>query len=77
MQELVAAKYSDIQYDNAGGFIITAKDNLRGCYFLNNKMVEPKYMDVNIINSGNFARVKTAGGKFGYISSNGIEFFEE
>ena len=77
LHDLVIPKYSDVQYDNSGGFILTGSGNLKGCYFLNNKTVEAKYAEVNVVNNGNYARVKTQSGKSGFISSDGVEFFED
>ena len=76
-KELVTPKYSDIQYDNAGGFILTSKDNLKGAYFLNHILIGPKYTTINLISTGNYAKVKTQNGKSGYINNAGVEFFEE
>ena len=76
-QDLVSPVYSDIQYDNSGGFVLTGKNNLKGAYFLNNKTVETKYASVNMVNNGNFLQIKTQGGKSGYVNNEGIEFFDE
>ena len=77
LQDLVSPIYSDIQYDNSGGFVLTGKNNLKGAYLLNNKTVEAKYSDVNLINNGNFLLIKTQSGKSGYVNSDGVEFFQE
>ncbi len=77
LKEMIPLKYSDIQYDNEGGFVLTANDNLKGCYLLNNKLLEAKYSDVKLINGGKYVIVKTPGGKSGYVNSDGIEFFSE
>ncbi len=77
LRDLVSNSYADIQYDNAGGFILTGMDKLKGCWFLNNKVVEPKFAEVRFIFQGRFAMIKTGSGKTGYINNAGVEFFED
>jgi hypothetical protein len=64
-RDIVNADYSDIKYDDEGGFILTGDNNSKGYYFLNNKMIKPKYADVKMVNGGRFLLIKTASGKMG------------
>lgn len=73
----LASKYADIQYDREGGFVLTAPNELKGCFFLNNHRLEAKYTDVKFVNNGGFVLTRTQAGKNGYISNQGLEFFEE
>ncbi len=75
--DIVNADYSDIIYDEEGGFILTGTNNNKGYYLLNNKMIKPKYADVKMVRGGRFLLVKTASGKMGYMSTDGTEYFEE
>ena len=77
LQDQLDLKYADISYDTNGGFILTAKDNLKGCYFLNKKILEPKYTEIKMLYTGSYVLIKTQDGKSGYISNEGVEFFEE
>ena len=77
LQDLVAAKYSDIQYDNNGGYILTGNNGMKGYFFGNNKLLEPDYTDIQPVYGGNYVLVRSQTGKSGYISNKGIEFFEE
>ena len=74
---LIGSNYSDISYDDEGGFIVTGADKMKGYYFLNNKMIEPRYTDVRLTRGGKFLEVKTRSGKMGYVSNQGTEFFDE
>ena len=76
--DIIKAGYSDILYDNNGGFVITDNNNLRGFYFADNRIVNPKYSDVKMINKGsNYLQVKTTNGKVGFINAAGNEYFVE
>jgi hypothetical protein len=75
--------YEDIVYDAAGGgFVLTGNNNLKGFYFLNNNnILEPKYTELKTVKGGDYVLVKMQGGKatagkWGYISSSLMEFFE-
>ncbi len=80
--------YTDIVYDEAGGFILTGENNLKGFVFLNHNIVEPKYAEVSVIKGAEYIRVKTSSvspkeegkpmvpGKVGYINSQKVEFFQ-
>lgn len=77
-RDIITSGYSDIIYDQNGGFVITDNNNMRGYYFLDNRTIAPRYSDVRIVNRGsNFLQVKTSNGKVGYINSAGDEFFKE
>ena len=77
-KDIIGNGYSDIIYDNNGGFIITDNNNMRGYYFLDNRTISPRYRDVKIINKGsNYLQIKTSDGKVGYINAAGDEFFKE
>jgi len=75
-KDIIATGYSDIVYDD-GGFIITGDNNMRGYYFNDNTMVQPKYQDVKWVNGTKFLMVKTFAGKVGYINTAGDEYFVE
>lgn len=76
--DIIPNGYSDIVYDNNGNFIITDNNNMRGFYFADKRMINPKYSDVRIINRGsNYLQVKTSNGKVGYINAAGDEYFVE
>lgn len=74
--DVIPRGYADIVYDD-GGFVVTADNNLKGYYFLNNKSIAPKYTEVKMMNGGQYLQVKTFAGKTGYISSTGNEYFVE
>ncbi len=76
-KEFMKNGYSDIVYDNQGGFIITGDNNLRGYYFIDDKTIEPKYKDIRLVDGTRFLQIKTSNGKTGYISSDGNEYFAE
>lgn len=76
-QELINAEYSDIVYDGDNGFILTSTDNYVGYYFLDKKLIKPKYLEVRLVRGGNFLLVKTISGKTGYVSADGVEYFTE
>jgi hypothetical protein len=74
---LANAGYTDVTYDDQGGFVLTGTDNMKGFYFTNNKMVPPLYANVRLLRGGQYLQVTTKSGKTGYISSNGVVFFED
>ena len=77
-KDIISNGYSDITYDNNGGFIITDNNNMRGYYFLDNRTIAPRYSDVRIVNRGSrYLQIKTSDGKVGYINTAGDEFFKE
>ncbi len=76
-QNVVETIYSDIVYDAAGGFILTASNIYKGFYFLNQAVLLPRYADVKTLPGGNYVMVKTAEGKWGYVNSSLMEFFED
>lgn len=76
-KNIIADGYTNIVYDNEGGFILTGDNDLRGYYFLDNAVITPKYKDIKLVNGTRYLQVKTSTGKVGYISSAGDEFFAE
>lgn len=76
-QDVITGNYTDIEYDQNRGFILTTADNSKGYYFLNKKLVTPQYSEVRSVRAGDFLRVKTKTGKDGYVSAEGVAFFEE
>jgi hypothetical protein len=76
-KETSSAVYTDIVYEENRGFVLTAPDNTKGYYFLNKKLVAPKYTELRSVRGGSFLLVKTSTGKSGYVNAEGIEFFEE
>ena len=76
-QDIAGAGYSTIEYDENRGFILTAADNSKGYYFLDKKLIAPKYSEVRSVRGGNFLLVKTKTGKNGYVSAEGVEYFDE
>jgi len=75
--EVITGNYSDIMYDRKAGFILTANDNTKGYYFLDKKLVAPKYAEIRSVRGSNYLWVKTATGKWGYVNADGAEFFIE
>jgi hypothetical protein len=77
-ENVVEAIYDDVTFaDNGYGFILTGSDKLKGFYFLNGKMVNPKYTEIRPVRGGQYVKVKTPEGKSGYISNNLVEFFAD
>lgn len=74
---LVEPAFKDIQYNKAGGFDVMGNDNVRGYCFYNGSVIIPRYAEVVPVKGAEFVKVKTAEGKWGYISSNLIEYFED
>ena len=76
-EDIISTGYSDIMYDDAGGFVITGDNNNRGFYFMDNSVIQPKYKEVKLLRGGKYLMVKTTSGKSGYINAAGDEFFSE
>ena len=76
-QSVLSSNYTNISYDNNSGFILTGNSNMKGYYFLDNKLIEPKYSDVKSVNGGRFVMITTASGKTGYVGMDGTEYFSE
>jgi hypothetical protein len=74
---IVETIYSDIVYDEAGGFILTAGGIYKGFCFLNNSVLLPRFAEVKPIKGGEFVMVKNAKGKWGFVNNNLVEFFED
>jgi len=47
-QDLFPSTYTDIIYDDNGGFIVIDANNSKGFYFMDKNMVAPKYADVKL-----------------------------
>jgi hypothetical protein len=76
-QNVVETIYSDIAYDAAGGFILTAANVYKGFFFLNQSVLLPRFADVKPLAGGKYVMVKTMEGKWGYVNSSLMEFFED
>jgi hypothetical protein len=74
---VVETIYSDIVYDAAGGFILTASNIYKGFFFLNQTVLLPRFADVKPLAGGKYVMVKTSEGKWGYVNSSLMEFFED
>jgi WG containing repeat len=76
-KNIAEAVYTDIMYDSVGpGFILTGDQDMKGFVFLNNKILEPKYAEVKPLKGGQYVKVKTPEGKWGYVNNSLVEFFE-
>lgn len=76
-KNIAEAVYTDIVYDTTGsGFIVTGNPGMKGFIFSNNSILEPKYAEVKSLKGGQYVRVKTTSGKWGYVNNNLQEFFE-
>lgn len=76
-KNIVEPMYTDIVYDTTGGFVITASNIYKGYVFLNNNVLLPRFTEVRAVKGGEFVLVKNAAGKWGYVNSNLIEYFED
>jgi hypothetical protein len=75
--DLLAANYTDISYDAAGGFILTGDNGYKGFRFLNNYTLGATYNIVRPVKGGEYVIVTSPSGRMGYINSKGDEFFVE
>ncbi|MEO6541627.1 MAG: WG repeat-containing protein [Ferruginibacter sp.] len=77
-RNIVEPVYEDIMYDPASaGFTLTGTLNQQGYLFSNTSILEPKYASVKALKGGQYVLVKTMAGKWGYVSSNLVEFFAD
>ncbi len=77
-KDVFDTKFKEIIYDENGGFVLTTNENAKGYYFVNNnKMVNANYVEIKSVRNGNYLWVKTRNGKAGYVSADGIEYFED
>lgn len=76
-QMLAEPIYNDIVYLEDAGFVVTSDNNKKGFLFLNNNLLEAKYADIKTIKSDEYVMLKQESGKWGYVSSNFVEFFED
>lgn len=76
-KNIAEAVYGDIVYDTTGaGFIITGNPDMKGFIFSNNNILEPGYTEIKPVKGGQYVKVKTISGKWGYVNNNLLEFFE-
>lgn len=77
-RDLFPSEYSEIDYDNNGGFVLVDGNKNKGFYFMNNTSIQPKYTEVKLVNrNGNYVWVKTKDGRGGYVSNTGTEYWQE
>lgn len=75
---IVEPIYSDIMYDStSGGFVVTASNIYKGYVFSNNTVLLPKFTEVKTLKNSEFIMVKNAAGKWGYVNSSLMEYFED
>ncbi len=75
-RDIISSGFADISYDNAG-FVITSNEQLKGYYFTDNRVIQPKYREIHMDPTVPYLVVKTASGKRGYVGINGEEYFTE
>ena len=75
-RDIISAGYTDIVYDD-GGFVITNDNGMRGYYFMDNSVIQPKYKEIKRISGTDYLLIKTSTGKSGYINTAGDEYFVE
>lgn len=75
--KVVERDFLSIQYDKRGGFIITNDDLTKGYVFKNRTVVLPKYSQIELLENGKYIHVVNDKGQAGFISSAGVEYFEE
>lgn len=74
--DVIQRSYYGIAYDPLyDGFILTGDQDLKGYFFLNNKVIEPKYRAIEILPGGQYIKVKTFDGRDGVINLSGKEYF--
>lgn len=76
-RDIISTGYSDILYDEAGGFVITGDNGKRGFYFMDNSVIQPKYTDIKLLPGGKYLQVTTASGRKGFINTMGDEYFKD
>ena len=78
LANVINGNYSDIMYDNEGGFILTGTNKLQGYYFTaTGKLVTAKFSNIKQMIGGEYIIASNQAGRSGYINSNGTEFFED
>ncbi len=75
--DIITGDYSNILYEKKGGFVLTGVNGLKGYYFMNDFLIQPKYKDIRMIVEGKYLQVKTIADKTGYVNANGDEYFTE
>lgn len=77
-QNVVETIYSDIVYDPAGsGFILIAPGPYKGFVFPDENVLLPRFTEVKPLKGGAYVMVKNMEGKWGYINSQLVQFFED
>ena len=77
-KNIVEPMYSDVMYDSTGGgFVITASNIYKGYVFSNNTVLLPRFTEVKALKNSDFILVKNAAGKWGYVNSSLMEYFED
>ena len=77
-KNIVEPIYSDVMYDSTGGgFVITASNIYKGYVFSNNTVLLPRFTEVRTLKNSDFILVKNAAGKWGFINSSLVEYFED
>jgi WG containing repeat len=70
-------RYDDITYDADGsGFILTT-DPYKGYVFSSGVILEPRFAEVKAIKGGEYLMVKNSNGKWGYVNSRLVEFYND
>ena len=76
-RDIISTGFTGIDYDDAGGFVTTGDNSMRGYYFMDNTVIQPKYKEVKLMPNGKYLMVKTTSGKTGYVSPSGEEYFQD
>lgn len=76
-RNVIEADYTNISYAEEGGFVLTGENGMKGFYFFNAVIIQPKYANVKPVKGGKYIIVTTLTGKTGFVSESGDEFFEE
>jgi WG containing repeat len=77
-KNIVEPIYTDVVYDaTGGGFVITASNIYKGYVFSNNNVLLPRFTEVMPLKGGEFVMVKNAAGKWGFVNSSLVEYFED
>lgn len=75
---IVEPTYDDVNYDAEGNGFMLVSSNLKGYIFPgSNTILETKFAEIKPVKGGEYVMVKTADGKWGYISRNLLAFYED
>ncbi len=75
-RDIISSGFNAIEYDKTG-FITTGDNNLKGYYFTDARVIQPRYKEVQHIAGTRYLMVKTTSDKTGYINAMGEEYFSE